>query len=217
MSCAPPRWFDRTFATPRLNPYQEAARCGGTHAEDLYRWNLQVSEAFYPALSCLEVSIRNAVNEQLQATYGRPDWWESAPLDQHDASKVQQASDDLRRRKGIDPPCVDSIVAELSFGFWVSLLSRRYDRYFWVPALHKAFPGYHGDRESLRDNLQAMLRLRNRIMHHEPIHHRHLEADHAKIYRLLGYVEPEAATWLRKLNRVPGVLAKRPGRDNRGR
>lgn len=112
---------------------------------------------------------------------------------------------------------MDSVVAELSFGFWVSLLSRRYDRYFWVPALHKAFPGYHGDRESLRDNLQAMLRLRNRIMHHEPIHHRHLEADHAKIYRLLGYIEPEAATWLRKFDRVPDVLAMRPGRGNRGR
>lgn len=217
MSCVPPRWFDRIFATPRLNPYQEAACRGNTHAEDLYRWNLQVSEAFYPALSCLEVSVRNAVNDQLQATYGRLDWWASAPLDHHDASKVRQASDDLRRRKGIDPPCADNIVAELSFGFWVSLLSRRYDRHFWVPALHKAFPGYHGDRESLRDNLQAMLMLRNRIMHHEPIHHRHLEADHAKIYRLLCYIEPEAATWLREFDRVPDVLTMRPGRDERGR
>ena len=45
--------------------------------------------------------------------------------------------------------------------------------------------------------------LRNRIMHHEPIHHRHLEADHAKIYRLLGYIEPEAASWLRGFDRVP--------------
>ena len=70
-------------------------------------------------------------------------------------------------------------------------------------ALHNAFAGYHGDRETLRDSLQAMLMLRNRIMHHEPIHHRHLEADHAKIYRLLGYIEPEAASWLRGFDRVP--------------
>jgi hypothetical protein len=212
----PPRWFDRIFATPRLNPYQEAARSNGTHAEDLYRWNLQVSEAFYPALSCLEISTRNAMHEQLRIRYGSPDWWTGAPLNDHDASKVKQASDDLRRRKDVDPPYADSIVAELSFGFWVSLLSRRYDRYFWVPALHKAFPGYQGDRESLRDNLQAMLRFRNRIMHHEPIYHRHLAADRAKIYRLLGYIQPEAATWLHNFDRVPEVLAMRPGRDNRG-
>jgi hypothetical protein len=214
MSCVPPRWFERIFTGPRLAPYQEAARCDGTHAEGLYCWNLQVSEAFYPALSCLEISLRNALHKQMQARYGRPDWWASAPLDKHDAVKVQQASDDLSRRNGIDPRSVDSIVAELSFGFWVSLLSRRYDRYFWVPALHKAFPGYHGDRETLRDNLQAMLRLRNRIMHHEPIHHRHLAADHAKIYRLLGYIEPEAVTWLRGFDRVPEVLARRPGGDD---
>jgi len=207
MSCDPPGWFKRIFTVPRLNPYKEAARCGGTHVEGLYRWNLQVSEAFYPALSCLEISLRNAIHEQLQARYARPDWWESSPLDRHDAAKVRQAADDLGRRKGVSAQCADSIVAELSFGFWVSLLSRRYDRHFWVPALYRAFPGYHGDRESLRDNLQAMLRLRNRIMHHEPVHHRHLVADRAKIYRLLGYIEPEAVTWLCAFDRVPDVLA----------
>lgn len=109
-------------------------------------------------------------------------------LDQHDAAKVRQTSDDLRRWRGTDP-CTDDIVAELPFGFWVSLLSRRYDRHLWVPALYKAFPGYRGTRESLRDNFETMRLFRNRIMHHEPVHHRHLAADHAKIYRLLGYME----------------------------
>jgi hypothetical protein len=217
MSCDPPRWFERIFTVARLRPYRAVARRAGTHVEALYRWNLQVSEAFYPGLSCLEISLRNALHQRLQERYGRPDWWESAPLDKHDAAKVRQAVDDLARRKGTSAPCADSIVAELSFGFWVSLLGRRYDRHFWVPALHKAFPGYHGNRETLRDNLQAMLMLRNRIMHHEPIHHRHLAADHAKIYRLLGYVEPEAAVWLCAFDRVPEMLAIRPEGDDPAR
>ncbi len=34
----------------------------------------------------------------------------------------------------------DDLVTELSFGFWVSLISRTYDRPLWVPALHRAFP-----------------------------------------------------------------------------
>lgn len=214
MSCDPPRWFRRIFSVARLNPYQEAARRGATHVEELYRWNLQVSEAFYPALSCLEISLRNAVHDQLKTLYGRPDWWESAPLDKHDDAKVRQAVDDLVRRNGVPAPSPDCIVAALSFGFWVSLLSRRYDRYLWVPALHKAFPGYHGNRETLRDNLQAMLKLRNRIMHHEAIHHRHLAADHAKIYRLLEYIEPEGTVWLRAFDRVPDVLTRRPEGDD---
>jgi hypothetical protein len=210
MSDAPPAWFERSFATPRLRPYKTAAKTSGTHAEDLYRWNLQVSEAFYPALSCLEISTRNSMHEQLRVRYSRADWWSRAPLHEQAAQKVTQVSADLRGRKGSSSLRADDIVAELSFGFWVSLLSRRYDRHFWVPALHKSFPGYHGDRESLRDNLQAILLLRNRIMHHEPIHHRHLAADHEKIYRLLGYVEPQAAAWLRNFDRVSEVLNMRP-------
>jgi hypothetical protein len=216
MTCAPPGWFNQVFTAPRLAPYLEAARRDGTHAEILYRWNLQVSEAFYPALSCLEICVRNALHERLKARYRCADWWTSAPLDQHDAFKARQATDDLRRRRGTEP-CTDDIVAELSFGFWVSLLSRRYDRPLWVPTLHKAFPGYHGTRSSLHDSLEAMRRFRNRVMHHEPVHHRHLAADHAKIYRLLGYMEPETAVWLCEFDRVPEILAKRPGHDDRGR
>jgi hypothetical protein len=216
MSFELPKWFVRTFAVPRLAPYLKAARRHGIRPESLYLWNLQVSEAFYAPLHCLEISLRNALHEQLRARYRRPDWWQSAPLEKHHASKVDKAEDDLRR-KGVHNPCADDIVAELSFGFWVSLLSRRYDRHFWVPALHKAFPHYDGNRESLRDSLQTMLLFRNRIMHHEPIHHRHLAADHDKIYLLLGYLEPKVATWLRTFDRVPEVLAQRPRGDTHGR
>jgi hypothetical protein len=211
MSCSPPQWFGRVFTAPRLSPYQDAAQRDGTHAEDLYRWNLQASEAFFPALSCLEISLRNALDEQLRAKYRRTDWWAAAPLAYHDAAKVRRVSDDLLRWKRASP-CSDDIASELSFGFWVSLLSRRYDRHLWVPALRKAFPRYTDTRESLRDSFEAMRLFRNRVMHHEPIHHRHLEADHAKIYDLLGHIETSAAAWLREFDRVPEVLAKRPGR-----
>jgi hypothetical protein len=211
MSCDPPDWFNRTFSLPRLAPYMGAATRHDTHAVDQYRWNLQVSEAFYPALSCLEISLRNALHTQLKVLYNRPDWWAVAPLEKDDEDMVRRATADAWRRKRA-APTADDIVAELSFGFWVSLVSRRYDRHLWVPALHKAFPHYRGKRKELHDNLDTMRRLRNRIMHHEPIHHRHLEADHAKICRLLGYIGPDVVAWLREFDRAPEVLAVRPGR-----
>lgn len=216
MSCDPPQWFEQVFASARLKPYRDVARADGTHPETLYLWNLEVSAAFYLTLSCLEVGLRNALHDQLRIKYGRPDWWRAAPLGPAEQVKVQQASDELQRRRPASPHSADDIVAGLSFGFSVALLRRRYDQSFWVPTLHRAFPGYHGDRETLRDNLQAMVKLRNRIMHHEPIHHRHLAADHAKIYRLISYVKPEVISWLRSHDPVPDVLAKRPGRDTRG-
>lgn len=209
MSCNPPAWFDRIFSQPRLAPYLRAAQLDGTHAVDRYQWNLQVSEAFYPALSCLEISLRNALHAQLQIRYGRPDWWKSAPLQNRHLAKVRGAEAEARKRKGTKTSA-DDVVAELPFGFWVSLLSRAYDRDFWVPALHRAFPRYRGNRRTLHDEFEAMLLLRNRISHHEPIQHRHLAADHAKIHRLLSYIAPDAAFWLKGFDRVPVVLASKP-------
>jgi hypothetical protein len=216
MSFDLPIWFTRMFATPRLAPYVRAARGEGVDPESLYVWNLQISAAFYAPLHCLEINLRNGLNERLRVRYSRSDWWLVAPLDKHDAFKVEKVQADLRRKR-VPQPTADDIVAELSFGFWVSLLSRRYDRHFWVPALHRAFPHYEGTRESLRDSLQTMLLLRNRIMHHEPIHHRHLAADHAKIYTLLGNLGSEVTPWLRRFDSVPGVLAERPKRDTNDR
>lgn len=209
VSCKPPAWFDRSFSRPRLAPYLDAAQLDGTHAVDHYQWNLQVSEAFYPALSVLEISIRNAIHAQLQIRYGRTNWWSTAPLQSHHLAKVREAEAKASSRKRASMSA-DDVVAELSFGFWVSLLSRAYDRDFWVPSLRKAFPYYRGNRRLLYDEFDAMRLFRNRIMHHEPIRHRHLEADHAKIYRLLGYIEPDAVTWLKAFDRVSTVLTGRP-------
>jgi len=54
-------------------------------------------------------------------------------------------------------------------------------------------------------------------MHHEPVFHRDLVADHAKIYRLISYIQPDATVWLSEFDRVPEVLANRPGRGNDAR
>lgn len=211
MSSALPEWFIEAFAMPRLSPYLVAAETTGIQADVLYLWNLQVSEAFYGSLHCLEICLRNTLHRRLTERYGQVDWWATAPLAQPSLVKIDKA-----RQQAVRPnrphPGPNDIVAELPFGFWASLLNRRYDRHLWVPALHKSFPYYHGKREPLRDNLETMVLLRNRVMHHEPIHHRDLTADHTKAYRLIGYIEPEVVEWLRIFDRVPGMLACRPTR-----
>jgi hypothetical protein len=204
-----PEWFIESFAMPRLSPYLVAAVTSGVQADALYLWNLQVSEAFYGSLHCLEICLRNSLHKRLSERYGRVDWWTTAPLAPAAFVRIDKARQQALRPERHRPEPND-IVAELPFGFWVSLLNRRYDRYFWVPALYKSFPHYHGRREPLRDNLETMVLLRNRVMHHEPVHHRDLAADHAKAYRLIGYIRPEVVEWLRTFDRVPSVLASRP-------
>ncbi|WP_345392536.1 hypothetical protein [Nonomuraea salmonea] len=60
-------------------------------AWDLYQWNVQVSEAFYGPLHCLEICLRNAEHDQLRNRFGTDDWWRVAPLNMSEAAKVTAA------------------------------------------------------------------------------------------------------------------------------
>ncbi|POX65089.1 hypothetical protein C3492_00220 [Streptomyces sp. Ru62] len=203
-----PEWMLRAFSRLRLGRYVSAARGNALVARRLYWWNVEASAALYGSLHCLELALRNALHQQLALSYRRDDWWTTAPLNPNGQRLVAKARSKCERR-GLVPAPPDSMVAELSFGFWASLVSggSGYDRLFWVPTVHKAFPHYSGRRGALYDGLWSLVLLRNRIMHHEPIHHRDLAADHAKIYRMLGYLDPELAKEAQAMDRFPAVLA----------
>lgn len=212
MCAEPPKWIREALSAPRFAPYLTAARDDADVAVRLYWWNVEVSAAFYTPLHCLELSLRNAMHEQLCNHFGKDSWWATAPLNDNGKRIISVAVQKIIGR-GTRRYCADDIVAELPFGFWVSLLSRgaAYDRKLWVPALHRAFPCYQGKRRPLHDNLLAMVLFRNRIMHYEPVHRRDLRADHAKIYRLLGYMSPRMVKELETIDRVSEVLDRRIG------
>ncbi|MFF2377580.1 hypothetical protein ACFVUW_24645 [Streptomyces xiamenensis] len=218
---APPAWMIQSFSRPRLAGYLRASGGDPGQAERLYWWNVEASAALYGPLHCLEISLRNALHHQLRAAYGRPDWWLAAPLNEGGRRLTREAGRKGRRR-GPGPVAPDHVVAELNFGFWVSLLSKggrggQYDRQLWVPALHKAFPHYAGRRDELHGALDALRLLRNRVMHHEPIHHRDLALDHRMIYRVLGWISTEAAKEIQVLDRFPAVLTHRAATCGGGR
>ena len=98
------------------------------------------------------------------------------------------------------------IVAALSLGFWVALFAKRYEEDLWRPVLHQCF-NPRQDRRRVHDQLNRLRRLRNRIVHHEPILHWNLQADHDLILGLLGLLSPETKTWVEHHSRVLEVLA----------
>lgn len=212
MTAEPPEWIREVLSIPRFAPYLARTNGDVEAAIRLYWWNVEISAAFYTPLHCLELGLRNAMHAQLYEYFGSEDWWTTAPLNDNGKRIVSAAAQKIIGR-GVRRYCADDVVAELPFGFWVSLVSRgaAYDRTLWVPALHRAFPFYKGRRQLLHDHLQAMVLFRNRIMHYEPVHHRDLRADHAKIYRLLGYVSPQMVKELDALDRVSEVLDRRVG------
>lgn len=205
-------WIRDVLSIPRFAPYLSRTGGDASAALELYWWNVDVSAAFYAPLHCLELALRNSANLQMVLEFGRADWWAVAPLNTGGLRIVGDTRDKLATR--VQRSCAaDDIVAALSFGFWVSLVSNTYHRTLWTPCLHKAFPYYRGNRRQLHVDLHTMLLFRNRIMHHEPIHHRHLEADHRTILRLLGYLSPIMVEQLKPYDPVEAVLTQRPGRD----
>jgi hypothetical protein len=206
----PPAWVSAVLSTPRFTPYLVATGGDTEAAIELEWWNLEVAAAFVVPLNRLELALRNALHRTLATTFSRSDWWQSAHLDNNGKRKVAEAKRQLAQLQQ-RPAAADDVVAQLTFGFWISLMSGRYHRTLWVPALHRVFPG--AARRALHQDFSNIVVLRNRIMHHEPIHHRHLEADHATVYRLLTLLSPAVVTELVPRDRVPGLLVRRTPAD----
>lgn len=173
--------------------------------------NTRLCEAFYTPLQGVEVSLRNSMNGEMVTRYGI-DWLEQrkAPLLTNQRLKVDDAIQTLVDDGKV--VCNGGIVAELNFGFWVSILGPRYENPLWRQTLRNAFPhrprGH--ERQQMQGALNAIRRLRNRVMHHERVLHRNLAADHALILEVIGWMCPETQAWVAAHSNFTPALIPQP-------
>ena len=98
------------------------------------------------------------------------------------------------------------------FGFWVALFNAPYEQRIWSTdgfrRLYAVFPHARDgsdakvSRKAIHDRLELINEIRNRVSHHEKIHHwtyrrdtsrevaRTAEADHGDIVQALGWLSP---------------------------
>ena len=203
--------LEDTVSTERLYPYREATGHDPAAALRLYAWNAAISAALYVPLQGVEITLRNALHQELAKVYGAS--WYTNPetgLTSTETRRIDQAMVNLTRSG--KPTSPDRVLAELSFGFWVSLLGHGpdYEMKLWRPALYKAFSHAKLSRRQAHTPLDLLRTLRNRIAHHEPIFGRHLAADYASMIRVIHWISPETAQWVQQHNTVEQTLAKRP-------
>ncbi|GAA2783215.1 hypothetical protein [Saccharopolyspora taberi] len=130
------------FSQPRTQGYLDACGADAEAALELYRWNTQISGAFWETLSHLEIVLRNALADRLagrHAAAGRPGSWLDDPARELDgfARKDIAKARQRVRAKG-KPDCDGQTLTELGFGFWRFLLAKRYTA-LW-PDLVGGFP-----------------------------------------------------------------------------
>lgn len=136
-----------------------------------YVWNLELCGALYKPLQFLEIGLRRSIHNALSSATGRTDWFEdSAILKQKEREIIAKLRCDLERSGVI--PTSERIVAGLTFGFWTSLFSSRYERQIFAPYGKKIFPSMPEEmskRAAVAKRLENARKLRNLVFHHDPI------------------------------------------------
>lgn len=167
----------RVLSTDRYATFLAACNGNQEQAVRLCSWNIAMSAALWGGFSVMEIALRNAMHDQLVRWVNRDDWWNgNVPLFPLEKNKIIEAVRSVSKEKG-PRLTAGHVVADLTLGFWVKLLSNGYHQRLWVPALQYAFPNITGTRRDLHRDLERLRKLRNRIAHHEPIFARNLSAE----------------------------------------
>ncbi len=203
-------FFEKVFSTKRMERYFNLYPDDEARAILHYQCNLELAEAFYTSLSVFEVTLRNALSRELQTMTGRDDWYAvfaNTPGLSRLNRYVTQASKQIAGRH--ESITSSKIIAELTLGFWVSLLNSEYERLLWKD-LRRAFP-FMPKKERQRKNVSAPLNtfriFRNRVFHHESIcwNLNRVEEIHKEMIVVMGWMNKDVPEWLRLTDRFETV------------
>lgn len=160
-----------------------------------YSLNLALCESLYPILQFAEVALRNAIHTAFTTRFGTDCWYDSITgLQNWQQSKIQEAKDSLL--KNSKPLTPGRMVAELNFGFWTGFFNKYHahtgiGHHLAGQVFHHA-PKHERNLAKLDTRWKSIRDLRNRIFHHERIiHWKDLDAQHAAILEIIGWMTPE--------------------------
>ncbi len=205
-----------SLSAPRFEGYTRSCDGDEDRALRLYQWNTLISQSLYVYLQCWEICLRNRLNGFLCWRYN-PNW----PYDEQRAVRNLNSSDKRRLRQTIQrqeqgrnssPVSTNIIVADLSAGFWVSLLSGHYKVPFaWRNNLTRVFPNDTAlNQATAWEICNNTMTLRNRIAHHEPVHHLPLKARYRDLQRVVAAMCPGAHAFASENCSFHRIMARRP-------
>jgi hypothetical protein len=218
-----PLWHvvERAVSRPRFTGYLQASNHNGALALELYKWNTEISSAFWVQLGHMEIALRNTISNRIrlysQKIHNEDDWISLAQqkeiLARGELLRLEEAKGRVASNK--KEISFDQIISELPLGFWATLLGKRY-RNIW-PELAGGFLGLASrDSKELARLVQQARWLRNRIGHHHRIWNIDLKSHHIGILRITHMIDPELERWLSSVSGVPELLKHRPGDGSRG-
>ena len=169
--------LEHLVSSPRLERYRSPT---GDDLETAvtYLWNIALSEALLQRLAAVEIGLRNTIHRTLAAFAGSAYWFQAFLKEAH-MNEVHEKWTLLSKRHK-KPPTAGKLIAELTFGFWPPLFEEPYHDLWWdngATLFKSAFPflptGVPAHKsivpKDIYKRVEACHKLRNRVMHHEPV------------------------------------------------
>ena len=199
------------FSSQRLEKYINLYNGDVMKVAAHYKANIALSESLYTSLSVFEVTLRNALSKEMERMMGRKDWYSvfpSNPALKSLTSEVTVAIRHISQRGEMVSP--DKIIAELTFGFWVTLLNSEYELSLWK-SLRLAFPHMpkkDRKRKNVSSPCNALRKLRNRVFHHESIcwDLDYITDIHNRLVMVLGWINKDMPSWLDEVDHFCKVV-----------
>lgn len=198
--------LEQHFSIDRLGRYLNRNANDPIKAAACYQINLRLSEAMVPSLNVLEIALRNGIQKQSSVQAGREDWWESWRNEKLFTGQIKQidaAKEKLSRRR--EQPTPSKIIAELTFGLWVSLFKSSLQYFFWqhLRLVFSYCPKTVRQRHHISAALSQVRYLCNRLFHHEPLLwlSPSLYQHYLLTKKIIGWIEPGLVHWLTPIDR----------------
>ncbi len=205
--------FEILFSKERLNKYFLFFSEDSDKAVSLYKANIQLSQALYPLLSIIEISLRNSINRAMSNYFHTNDWFDKL-LSLDNCEELNREIIDAKykitkRKENINS---GKITAELTFGFWTKLFNAKYELQLWKP-LRLSFPNMPKSlrqRHRLSAPINRIRNLRNRIYHYEPIiwHIETVEKQIAECYDLLNWINADLVKFAQEFDSIHIAINK---------
>lgn len=202
--------FASTISIERLLSFRQSENDTVDVLIERYKANLLISQAFYPELSTLEITLRNAIDTMLKSciseTWLEDELIQRKILTKHEHEKLIKAYSDTRKEYLHKDFTRGKVIANLNFGFWTNLCSKRYNAVIWTKkgAFKGVFVNYPTNLKQQIHALSLRLRvvryLRNRIFHYEPIfkHPQNTLNMYNEIMELISYLPVDDANILKE-------------------
>lgn len=181
---------------------------------ELYFRNVALCESFYPSIHFLEIILRNRISKAVTKVTGS-DWVELEQSDFFDGIELENLHNARNSLAKIQKDLSsDNMIAELNFGFWLSLFHKRYEAKIWQKkgTLQTVFSNHINtglalNIKKIRADLENIRKLRNRIFHHEPVVNISLGVNvlHNLIYFYLESMAPEIVEEIKEVDNFAAI------------